>query len=62
MDITELIKQIPNFAGLLICIVVMQSVIKWLFLHIEQQEARIDNLVKLVIDRDNETPQPPRNP
>jgi len=53
MDISELVKQLPNFAGLIICIIVMQSVVKWLITHIEQQEQRIDALVKTIIERAN---------
>lgn len=53
MDITPLIQQLPNFAGLLICIFVLQAIIKWLFAHIELQEQRIDALVKTIVQRDN---------
>jgi hypothetical protein len=53
MDISELIKQLPNFAGLVVCIFSLQWVIKWLIAHIEQQERRIDGLVKTIVSREN---------
>lgn len=46
MDLNTLIQQLPNFAGLLICVAVLVRII-------QKQQTMIEHLVDVIVKREN---------